>query len=78
METTRQYNPEFMAEALKQAKKAAAINETPVGAVIVHKGKIIARGYNKRESKTVHFRNALSLLFGLNCLTAPYPGFRTL
>ena len=51
METTRQYNPEFMAEALKQAKKAAAINETPVGAVIVHKGKIIARGYNKRESK---------------------------
>ena len=45
----------FMREALKQAKKAAAIGETPVGAVIVHEGKIIARGYNKRETK----KNAL-------------------
>lgn len=41
----------FMREALKQAKKAAALDETPVGAVIVHNGKIIARGYNKREMK---------------------------
>lgn len=41
----------FMKEALKQAQKAAAIGETPVGAVIVHRGKIISRGYNKRETK---------------------------
>ena len=40
-----------MKEALKQAKKAYAIGETPIGAVIVHKGKIIARAYNKRETK---------------------------
>lgn len=46
-----EYNPCFMKEAIKQAKKAEAINETPVGAVIVHKGKIIAKGYNKRETK---------------------------
>jgi tRNA(adenine34) deaminase len=45
----------FMKEALKQAKKAASIGETPIGAVIVHDGKIIARGYNKRETK----KNAL-------------------
>lgn len=45
----------FMKEAIKQAKKAAAIGETPVGAVIVHRGKIISRGYNKRETK----KNAL-------------------
>ena len=41
----------FMREAIKQAKKAADIGETPIGAVIVHDGKIIARGYNKRETK---------------------------
>lgn len=45
----------FMREAVKQAKKAAAIGETPVGAVIVQRGKIIARGYNNRETK----KNAL-------------------
>lgn len=46
-----EYNEKFMKEAIKQAKKAEDINETPIGAVIVHKGKIIARGYNKREIK---------------------------
>ncbi len=46
-----EYNAEFMKEAIKQAKKAEKINETPIGAVIVHKGKIISRGYNKRETK---------------------------
>lgn len=41
----------FMKEALKQAKKAAVLGETPVGAVIVKDGKIISRAYNKRELK---------------------------
>lgn len=45
----------FMREAIKQAKKAAACGETPIGAVIVRRGEIIARGYNKRETK----KNAL-------------------
>lgn len=45
----------FMKEALKQAKKAAAIGETPIGAVIVRDGEIIARAYNRRETK----KNAL-------------------
>lgn len=39
----------FMAEALKEAKKAAAKDEVPVGAVVVYEGKIIARGHNLRE-----------------------------
>lgn len=39
----------FMLEALKEAKKAADINEVPVGCVIVKDNKIIARAYNTRE-----------------------------
>lgn len=38
----------FMKEALKQAKKAYAIEEVPIGCVIVYQDKIIARGYNRR------------------------------
>ncbi len=36
--------------ALKQAKEAREILEVPIGAVIVKDGKIIAKGYNKRET----------------------------
>ena len=39
----------FMREALKQAKKAAALGEVPVGCVVVRDGEIVARGYNRRE-----------------------------
>ena len=39
----------YMKEALKQAKKAAAIGEVPIGCVIVYQDKIIARGYNRRK-----------------------------
>ena len=41
----------YMKEAMKQAKKAAAIEEVPIGCVIVYKDKIIGRGYNKRNLK---------------------------
>ena len=41
----------FMRKALEQAEKAYKINEVPVGAVIVKDGKIIARGYNKKETR---------------------------
>jgi tRNA(adenine34) deaminase len=40
----------YMKEALKQAKKALALGEVPIGCVIVHKGKIIGRGYNRRNT----------------------------
>lgn len=39
----------FMREALKEAKKAYDAEEVPVGAVLVHKDKIIARGHNQVE-----------------------------
>ena len=35
-------------EAIRQAKKAAALKEVPIGCVIVYDGRIIARGYNRR------------------------------
>jgi len=38
-----------MQEALKDARKASLEDEVPVGAVIVHQGKIIARGHNQVE-----------------------------
>ena len=40
----------YMKEALKQAKKAYALGEVPIGCVIVHQGKIIGRGYNRRNT----------------------------
>ena len=40
----------YMREALKQAKKAYALGEVPIGCVIVHEGKIIGRGYNRRNT----------------------------
>jgi len=39
----------YMSEALKEAQKAFEEDEVPVGAVVVHKGKIIARGRNQIE-----------------------------
>lgn len=43
-----------MKEAIRQAKKAEAIGDVPIGCVIVSQDRIIARGYNKRnKDKTV-------------------------
>lgn len=46
----------FMREAIKLAKKAELAEDVPIGCVIVCDGKIIARGYNKRNKKksTIH------------------------
>ena len=40
----------YMREALKQARKASRLGEVPIGCVIVHEGKIIGRGYNRRNT----------------------------
>lgn len=40
----------YMREAIRQAKKAYALGEVPIGCVIVHEGKIIGRGYNRRNT----------------------------
>lgn len=49
---TRQLSEDerYMKEAIKQAKKAYALGEVPIGCVIVHDGKIIGRGYNRRNT----------------------------
>ncbi len=40
----------YMREALKLAKKAAALGEVPIGCVIEYQGRIIGRGYNRRKT----------------------------
>jgi tRNA(adenine34) deaminase len=41
----------WMAEALAEARKAAALGEVPIGAVVVHDGRIVGRGRNEREGR---------------------------
>ena len=41
----------YMKEAIRQAKKAAALKEVPIGCVIVHDGKIGARGCSGRADR---------------------------
>ena len=40
----------FMREAMRQADKARALKEVPIGCVIVRDGQVIARGYNRRNT----------------------------
>lgn len=40
----------YMKAALKQAEKAYALGEVPIGCVIVHEDRIIGRGYNRRNT----------------------------
>ncbi|MFV0467250.1 MAG: tRNA adenosine(34) deaminase TadA [Lachnospiraceae bacterium] len=46
----------FMRAAIKEANKAYKLNEVPIGCVIVMNDKIIARGYNRRNTE----KNALA------------------
>ncbi|HXU47140.1 MAG TPA: nucleoside deaminase, partial [Thermoanaerobaculia bacterium] len=48
------FDPEdrdWMELALVEARKAGAIGEVPVGAVIVRGGEVVGRGHNRRESE---------------------------
>jgi tRNA(adenine34) deaminase len=50
----------FMKEAIKEAEKAGKRGDKPIGAVIVHRGRIIARGSNQnktRKSDVAHAEN---------------------
>ncbi len=40
----------YMKAAIREAKKAYALEEVPIGCVIVQNNKIIARGYNRRNT----------------------------
>lgn len=50
MAVIKNVQEKYMKEALKQAKKAYALGEVPIGCVIVYRGKIIGRGYNRRNT----------------------------
>ena len=41
----------YMKAAIREAKKAYALDEVPIGCVIVQDGTIIARGYNRRNTE---------------------------
>lgn len=40
----------YMYEAIKLARRAARLSEVPIGCVIVYDGRIIAKGYNRRNT----------------------------
>lgn len=46
----RRLDEKYMKEAIRQAKKAEKLMEVPIGCVIVYEGKVIARGYNRRNT----------------------------
>ncbi|MEO8474051.1 MAG: nucleoside deaminase [Chryseolinea sp.] len=64
----------FMREALKEAKKALDAGEIPVGAVVVCKNRVIARGHNQTEKLTDATAHAemLSITAAANYLGSKY------
>lgn len=57
----------FMKAALSEAEKAGAIDEVPIGCVIVHEGKVIARAHNLREKKQLSTAHAEILAINKAC-----------
>lgn len=51
-----QADEKYMKAAIREARKAEAIGEVPIGCVIVYQDKIIGRGYNRRMTD----KNSLS------------------
>jgi tRNA(adenine34) deaminase len=64
----------FMKEALKEAQKAYALDEVPVGAVIISQGRIIARSHNmtrQLQDVTAH-AEMIAITSASNYLDAKY------
>ncbi len=59
----------FMQKALSLAEKAREEDEVPVGAIVVHKGEIIASAYNKRENDKCATHHAEILAIEEACRT---------
>lgn len=57
----------FMSLAYKEAIKALRKDEVPIGAIVVHNGKVIAKGYNQRESKQVVTAHAETIAIEKAC-----------
>lgn len=71
---TIQSDEHYMGEALKQAEQAYLEGEVPIGAVVVCKGKIIAKAYNQVERLTDPTAHAemLAITAATNALGAKY------
>ena len=59
----------FMKMALALAEKAAGEDEVPIGAVLVHKGEVISRAYNRREQNKCATHHAEILAIEEGCRT---------
>lgn len=57
----------YMQQALEEAKKAAALGEVPIGAVIVYNDEIIARAHNLRETTQNALTHAESMAIQEAC-----------
>lgn len=64
MENTKE---KYMNSALRLAKKAETLDEVPVGAVIVQEGKIIGRGYNRRQTRQNSLEHAELMAIAQAC-----------
>ncbi len=62
----------YMREALKEAREADAEGEVPIGAVIVCKGRVIARGHNMTE--TLHDPTAHAEMLAITAATEAFDG----
>lgn len=64
----------FMREALREAARAAAENEVPVGGIVVCRGKVIARAHNLTETLTDPTAHAEMQLIGMaaECIGGKY------
>jgi tRNA(adenine34) deaminase len=59
----------FMQAAIALAKQAAAEDEVPIGAILVHKGEVIGRAYNRREQNKCATHHAEILAIEEGCRT---------
>lgn len=48
-ESIQPVDERYMRQAIREAESACEAGDVPVGAVIVHEGRLIGRGYNQRE-----------------------------
>ena len=62
----RRIHEKYMDKAIAQAKRAYANGDVPIGCVIVHDDRIIARGFNKRNLKKTTLAHAEILFFCCN------------
>ena len=54
----RRTDEKYMRQAMKQAQKAEALGDVPIGCVIVYEGRVIGRGYNRRNTDHTTFSHA--------------------